>query len=606
MSSPSRSAKLRSVSGGSTVRRSGRISKRRQGVYPSTTRLLTVWSVLMGAMVLLAGNLFYVQVRQSSVLRKIAQDRQSYVLQPFVPRRSIVDRNGTVLALDRPAFMLYAHPKLFKESAQAIAEKLAPILNQPIPALLKTFREGESGLRVADKLSENAADHIIDLQVDGLELIERRERLYPQQQQAADVVGFVNTEHKGQAGIELSQQNLLERHTKEIRLSRMGDGSPMPDQVPAGFMSLDDLQLQLTIDLRLQRVAQQALQKQVKAFGAKRGTVIVMDARDGALLALATDPTYDPNQYSRFPFDRFKIWGVTDLYEPGSTFKPINVAIALETGAIQPNDVFNDVGQIFIDQWTIQNFDFSSAGGRGSVNVTDIIKYSSNVGMVRIVQQMKASLYYTWLKKIGLGSTTGIDLPSEAAGQVKDRKTFTQSPIEPATTAFGQGFSLTPIQLAQMHSSLANGGKLVTPHVLRGLYDSKGQLYWQPNLPPPKQVFSLKTTQAVLLMMEQVVQNGTAKNAQIPSYRIAGKTGTAQKAGGGGGYGDGKITSFVGIVPVNAPRYVIVAVVDEPQGGDAFGATVAAPVVKAVMEALISLEKIPPSPPVSTAAGNNG
>lgn len=606
MSSPSRSAKLRRVPGGSAVRRSGRISKRGQGVYPSTTRLLTVWSVLMGGMVLLAGNLFYVQVRQSSVLRKIAQDRQSYVLQPFVPRRSIVDRNGTVLALDRPAFMLYAHPKLFKESTQAIAEKLAPILNQPIPALLKTFREGESGLRIADKLSENAADHIIDLQVDGLELIERRERLYPQQQQAADVVGFVNTEHKGQAGIELSQQNLLERHTKEIRLSRMGDGSPMPDQVPAGFMNLDDLQLQLTIDLRLQRVAQQALQKQVKAFGAKRGTVIVMDARDGALLALATDPTYDPNQYSKFPFDRFKIWGVTDLYEPGSTFKPINVAIALETGAIQPNDVFNDVGQIFIDQWTIQNFDFSAAGGRGSINVTDIIKYSSNVGMVRIVQQMKASLYYTWLKKIGLGSTTGIDLPSEAAGQVKDRQTFTQSPVEPATTAFGQGFSLTPIQLAQMHGSLANGGKLVTPHVLRGLYDSKGQLYWQPNLPPPKQVFSLKTTQAVLLMMEQVVQNGTAKNAQIPGYRIAGKTGTAQKAGGGGGYGDGKITSFVGIVPVNAPRYVVIAVVDEPQGGDAFGATVAAPIVKAVMEALISLEKIPPSPPVSTAAGNNG
>ncbi len=221
MSSPSRSARLRRLSGSSAIRRSGRISKRRQGVYPFTTRVLTVWGVLMGGMVLLAGNLFYVQVRQSSVLRKIAHDRQSYVLQPFMPRRSIVDRNGTVLALDRPAFMLYAHPKLFKESAQAIAEKLAPILNQPVPALLKTFREGESGLRIADKLSENAADHITDLQVDGLELIERRERLYPQQQQAADVVGFVNTEHKGQAGIELSQQNLLERHTQEIRLSRM-------------------------------------------------------------------------------------------------------------------------------------------------------------------------------------------------------------------------------------------------------------------------------------------------------------------------------------------------------------------------------------------------
>ena len=565
-------------------------------VEPTRFRLVVVWTVLMAGTGLLALNLFYVQVRQHGVLKKIAQSQQSIVLQPFVPRRQILDRNGTILALDQPVFTLYAHPKLFKESKQAVAEKLAPVLKRPVEALVKTFNEQESGLQLAFSLSENTADHIEDLQIDGLELIPHQERLYPHQYLAADVVGYVNTDNQGQAGIEMSQQKVLERSSQSIRLNRMGDGSLMPDQVPPGFLNLDDLQLRLTIDLRLQQVAQAALKEQVKAYAAKRGTVLVMDARDGSLLTLVSEPTYDPNQYSKYPLERFKTWALSDLYEPGSTFKPINVAIALETGAIKPTDVFYDEGRIQIGEWPIQNNDYNSAGGRGSVTVTDIIKYSSNVGMVHIIETMKPSVYYTWLKRLGLGERVGVDLPSEAAGQFKDRKIFTESRIEPATTAFGQGFSLTPIQLLQLHGSLANGGKLVTPHVVKGLFDSKGQLYWQPRLPTPRQVFSAKTTQTVLPMMEAVVQGGTAKVAQIPGYRIAGKTGTAQKASEFGGYSNARITSFVAILPVQDPRYVVLAVVDEPKGDDAFGSTVAAPIVKKVAEALIALEKIPPLP----------
>lgn len=561
-----------------------------------TFRLFLVWAALVAGCGLLVLNLFRLQVVQTKQLQARAQEQQMVYMRPFVPRRQVIDRAGTVLALDRPVFTLFAHPKLFKESKSAIAEKVAPLLRRSAAALVKKFDQAETGIRLEYALTESMADQITNLQIDGLELLQSQQRLYPQQTMAADVLGYVNDDHKGQAGLELSQQKLLERVSSPVKLRRMGDGSLMPDQVPGGFLNLDDWQLQLTLDSRLQRVAIAALQQQVKKFSAKRGAVIVMDVQDGSLLTLATTPSYDPNQYFNYSLDRFKNWAISDLYEPGSTFKPINVAIALETGSVKPDSDFYDEGQIYVSGWPIQNFDYSTSGGRGPITLTQILEYSSNVGMVHVVQRIKPSVYYTWLKRIGMSDRVGIDLPSEAIGQFKPQKTFLESPIERATTAFGQGFSLTPIHLAQLHAVLANGGKLVTPHVVRGLFDSKGQPYWQPNIPEPRPIFSKATTQSVLSMMETVVSKGTGKSAQIPGYRIAGKTGTAQKANPNGGYfNHAKITSFVGIFPVEAPRYVIVAVVDEPQGGDAFGSTVAAPVVKAVMEALISLENIPPS-----------
>jgi cell division protein FtsI (penicillin-binding protein 3) len=572
----------------------------------SVSRLLIVWGVLMIATALLGINLFRLQVTQGADLQQKAKEQQQILLRPFVPRRQIVDRTGSVLALDRPVFTLFAHPTLFKVSRQEVAAKLSPILNQPVEKLLKLLNTADSGIRVEYALPEETIQRVKALELDGLEEIRYQQRLYPQQDLLAGVLGYVNDDHKGQAGLEFSQQNLLERQVKSVRLTRMGDGSLMPDQVPGGFLSQDDWQLQLTLDSRLQRVALAALREKIKEYSAKQGVVIVMDANDGSLLALASDPSYDPNFYYKYPVERYRNWAISDLYEPGSTFKSVNVAIALEAGAIKPNSVFNDEGQIFIDEWSIENSDFSSAGGRGALNVGDILKYSSNVGMVHMMQQMKADLYYSWLRRLGLGETVGIDLPSEASGQFKERKTFVESPIEPATTAFGQGFSLTPLQLVQLQGALANGGKLVTPHVVRGLFDSKGNPYWQPAFRPDRQVFSKATTQTVVNMMEAVVAEGTGKNAQIPGYRVAGKTGTAQKAADTGGYLEGaKITSFVSIFPAEAPRYVILAVVDEPQGDDAFGGTVAAPIVKAVIEGIITLDKIPPSLPQSPKPENS-
>ncbi len=557
------------------------------------SRLFVVWGILMVAALGLAINLYQLQIVQGEKLTQRARQQQMVSFRPFVPRRLVVDRNSDVLAIDRPVYTLYAHPKLFNLSNEQMAERLSPILDRTPAELIKTFGSRQSGITVASALPEVSAGRVRSLKSNGLELIQQYSRYYPQKNVVADVVGYVNMDRRGQAGIEFSQESLLERSVQTVRLSRSGNGVMLPNHAPEGFLNFDDLRLKLTIDSRLQRVARTALQQQVEKFQAKRGAVIVMDASNGALLALTSYPNYDPNEYSRADISLFRNWTVADLYEPGSTFKPLNVAIALENGVIKPDDIFNDPGSIQIGKHTIRN-----AGNNiyGNINIAQILQTSSNIGMVRMIQRMQATVYYNWLQRLGLGQTVETDLPFEVRGQLKSQKEFLASPIEAATTSFGQGFSVTPLQLVQMHGALANGGKLVTPHVVQGLVDTKGQMHYAPNLLTPRPIFSPATAQTVVEMMETVVSEGTGKSAQIPGYRIGGKTGTSQKASPNGGYiPDARITSFVSILPVESPRYVVFAVADEPKGADAYGSTVAAPIVKAVMEALIPIEGIPPS-----------
>lgn len=562
----------------------------------SRARLFIVWGILLTGMLGLIFKLYLLQIVQAADLRFQAQQQQSVNIEPFVPRRKILDRNGNVIALDQPAYRLFAHPKLFKKSATEIAEKLAPLLQRSPAELQHEFNRQNSGILIADEISETVAKKISGLFLDGLELSQYQRRFYPQGKLFADVLGYVDLEGKGQAGVEYSQEKLLDRSLSRQTLTRAGEGW-IADLVPDNFLKLDDLTIKLTLDSRLQRAVREALEKKVKETKAKRGTVIVMDATDGALLSLVCEPTYDPNHYYKFAPELYKNWAITDLYEPGSTFKPIAVAIALEAGAIKPDSVFYDEGRIYVDGWPISNADYNYAGGRGAINVKEILKYSSNVGMVHIVAQMRPRVFYQWLKRLGLGETVTVDLPFETPSDLRPDWEFVASPVHPATTAFGQGFALTPMHLARLHAALANGGYLITPHVVQGLYDSQGRAKWTLDLPEPQAIFSPATAASVVKMMESVIhdEDGTGKQAEIPNYRIAGKTGTSQKVtANSGGYSNyARITSFVGILPAENPRYVVLAVIDEPEGG--FGGTVAAPVVRSVMEALIGIEGIPPA-----------
>lgn len=563
----------------------------------SRPRLLLVWGVLMLGMLGLSMNLFRLQILQGGLLSELAKSQQTIALSAALPRRTIVDREGNVLAIDKPVYTLYAHPIQFGQQKETIAVGLSQILGKPMEQILQSLNQGDSGIRVAESLSEDTAKQVKRLGWDGLELVQQQERLYPQQDLFSNIVGYVNVDREGQSGVEYSQEKQLARSLPEIRISRSGDGTVIPNGIPPEFAQRDDLQLKLTVDSRLQRATRYALKKQVERFSAKRGVVIVMDVKDGSILSLASEPTFDSNKYYQTDLETLRDWVVTDVYEPGSTFKPVNLAIALESGAVKPNDVFIDEGAIQIGEWPIQNSDYESAGGRGPLTVSEILEYSSNVGMVRVMQRLSPGVFYGWLERLKLGEETGIDLPFESPGQIKSYDQFTGVRVEPATTAFGQGFSLTPIKLIQLHSMIANGGKMVTPHVVEGLVNGEGELKWQPDRPQPKAMFSPKTTEAVMKMMEQVVVRGTGKAAQIAGFRIGGKTGTAQKASQYGGYSNARITSFIGILPVEAPRYAVLAVIDEPQGEDAYGSTVAAPIVKEVMEALIASQRIPPSKP---------
>ena len=556
-------------------------------------RLIFVWGILLAGATGLAWRLYQLQVVQASELKKRAEQQQIIGLRPYLPRRTIIDSQGNVLATDRLAYTLYVHPKMFKLSQEEIATKLDPILeNRSKKALLDKFKEKNTGIRVVNGLSEAVADRIKQLSLNGVDLEQDYERFYPQQGKVADVIGYVDRDRQGQAGIESGQWQILQQDLLSLKIRRTGLGTFLPSGISDELLDFDDLQLQLTIDLRLQQAARNALKKQLKQFNAKRGAVIVMDAQDGSLLTLACEPTFNPNEYYKSQVALFKNWAISDLYEPGSTFKPINIALALEAGVIKPNTVVYDGGSANIDGWTIAN---ASKSGHGAINIARVLQTSSNVGMIQIMKRLGKEDYYQRLLNLGLGQGTGTDLPGEASGQLKSRDTFTERSIEVATTSFGQGFSLTPLKLVQLHASLANGGKLVTPHVINGLADGRGRLHWQPSL-PTKQVYSPKVAQEVVEMMETVVSQGTGKPAEISRYRIGGKTGTAQKARPRGGYiPNAKITSFVSILPVDSPRYVVLAVVDEPKGSNTFGSTVAAPIVKSVMEALIALKGIPPS-----------
>lgn len=554
-------------------------------------RALWIWAGLMVVAIALATRLAHLQLIQGPDLRERAAQQQLQIGPLPLARSPIIDSEGTLLAVDRVVYTLYGHPALFQQPPGVIAETLSPLLDRPASDLSGQFREQATGLRLADSLSPETARRIRQLRLDGLELIPQQQRFYPQEDLFGPIVGFVNLEGQPQTGLELTQAQRLA--LPEVKTT------PVPGPaLPVNNLRLDTpAQLQLTLDNRLQQVAQEALQETLEVWGAAKGTVMVMDVHTGALQVLAVAPSFDPNRYFEAPIERLRNWAVNDLYEPGSTLKPVNVAIALESGVIQPSDQVYDEGRIQIGEWTIQNADYEASGRQGSLSIAQVLQYSSNVGMVHIMEKMKAVDFYGWLEKLGFGQPTGIDLPGEATVPIKDREQFVNSRVDAATVAFGQGIVVTPIKLLQLQAAIANGGKLVTPHVIKGLVNGDGELQWQPLRPAATSIFSPETAASVLAMMESVVSNGTGKSAQVPGYRIAGKTGTAQKVTETGYYGDGRINSFVGIVPVEAPRFVVLAVIDDPQGSDAYGSTVAAPLVKQVMESLVVIEGIPPSSP---------
>nr|NP_038351.1 peptidoglycan synthetase [Mesostigma viride]Q9MUV9.1 RecName: Full=Peptidoglycan D,D-transpeptidase FtsI homolog [Mesostigma viride]AAF43792.1 putative peptidoglycan synthetase [Mesostigma viride]WKT08202.1 penicillin-binding protein [Mesostigma viride] len=583
------------------------------------SRIVLVWILFFSGSSLLLGRLFYLQVMKGSWLTNKAKNQQTIILNTFQPRRTICDRNGIPLAIDTLAYDIFAHPLHFKKSTFDIANELYSILNLDVEYLQNLFIKNTTGICIAHQAPEQIANQIIAKNIEGIELVQHPKRYYPYKQLCADVIGYVNTLHEGQAGLELSCQESLQLQSPEVVSAIDGRGFLINDGIPRELFKQDSLCLQLTIDLDLQKASYLAIYDGIKKCNAKRGTVIILDPYTGAILALVTAPSYDPNVYYDFPIERFKNWPVIDLYEPGSTFKPINMAIALEAKAIKKNDFFYDEGCIQISDTIITNNNYYNkqfaCDKNSHLNITDVLSNSSNVGMVHILQRLAPEIYYQWIQKLGLGNNVFLetDFPLSSYSSLKNILEFTSYNIESAVTSFGQGLAMTPIKLAQLYACLSNGGNIIRPYIVDGLFDIQNEKLFTLNnnifdqnislkrkLLKTK-VFSPSTTEIVLDMLEEVIFNGTGSSCFLPGYRIGGKTGTSQKHAEQGGYSTKHIlTSFAAIFPINNPQYVILSVIDEPSIPLSFGSNTAGPVVRSIIESLIRIKKIPPSIPTLT------
>ena len=562
-------------------------------------RMRLVFGLLCVGLIGLMGRMAWLQLFQAEELEARARSVQTQRTQPLGIRRPIVDRTGRLIALDEERYRLWLHPRYFNlpgddpthiRPPADVADRLAPLLSMSPETILQKIGNRPSGIKLLEGLDPETAASVRASGISGVDLESYLHRVYPQGELFANVVGFLNQERVPQAGLEQSRHDDLQRHELARSLRRGADGTPLPDNLDAGVFFGDDLRLQLTLDARLQALAAKALNVQVKKWNAKKGVAIVMDVTNGELLALASVPTYDPNRYWDFSSARFREWSVQDLYEPGSTFKPINLALALQEGVIEADGKVYDSGEIQVGGWPITNHDRK---GNGVIDFATVLQVSSNVGMVQAMRRLPPASYWDWLSRLRLDARPDTDLPGAIAGQLKSKEQFTKQAIEPATASFGQGFSLTPLKLVQLHALLANGGRLVSPHITRGL--RAGDALASAGTRQGQQLLKPEVTRTVLAWMESVVEKGSGKGARTLGYRIGGKTGTAQKALNGVYVPGALICSFVATLPIDDPRYVVLVVVDEPQGGNAYGSTVALPAAKSIIDGLLVIEKIPPS-----------
>ncbi len=554
-------------------------------------KFLYIFSLLL--IFCLFGRLVKLQVFNASDLQRKARLIQSSKIDALKKRRSIVDRNSRLIAYDKPLYKLWAHPQYFNfpgdsinrvRSIEEVTKKLSSILDINNEILVEKFNNKMIGIKLLDKISEEEAEKIKNLQISGLDLFKYSQRYYPQGELYSNLVGFVNDENKGSAGLELHLDNQIKVFNKSNLIKRGGDGTPLPDNSAPGDFIYDYKSLGLTIDSKLQKASFNALSKQVSEWKAKKGLAIVMDVNNGRILSLVTVPSYDPNKFWQYDSELFRGWYSQDLFEPGSTFKPINLALALEEKVIQKDGLVEDIGKIKVGGWTLSNW---NKKGNGYIDYPKVLQVSSNVGMVKIMQNLDPIIYWDWLQNLGINKNLETDLFESTAGKLKRKDLFVNQSIEPAVTSFGKGFSISPLKLVQLHAALANGGFEVTPHVTSTFKE-------RVNKNPKKQFFSPDVSKIVLEWMESVVDKGSGSGAKIDGYRIAGKTGTSQKAINGS-YTSKKVCSFVATLPVNDPKFAVLVVVDEPSKSYAYGSTVAVPVAKEIIESLIVIEKIPPN-----------
>jgi cell division protein FtsI/penicillin-binding protein 2 len=546
-------------------------------------RIGLLFAVFALLLVLGASRAAWLGVVKAGTLKRAAATQQTVDLTVPARRGSIVDAEGTELAVSKPAMTIAATPYLI-EDPPATAAKLASLLRKPEDELLRQLARRDTGfVYVARGVPAARARRVQELRIAGLEFIPVYRRVYPRGWMASQLLGTVGIDGDGLSGLEYAQDRRLRGSDGERSLVKdaLGDPIEMRDTTP----TVAGQDIRLTIDRAIQGRAEEVLAEVGRAWQPKGATAIVMDPRDGSLLALANWPQVDANDPAGAP-DYARMNRATNAtYEPGSTFKAFTVAGALEDGKVEPDTSFNLAPQIQVADRTI-----GESHERGWVTLTTrgILEQSSNVGAITIGDRLGARAFDSWVRRFGFGDFTGVDLPGEEQGIVPKLEQYSGSSM--GNLPIGMGLSVTPMQMAAAYAAIANGGVLRAPHVISRIGDHD-----RPRL-RGERILSEATAASVRRMLEGVIgPGGTASGAEIPGYKLAGKTGTANKIDRAtGGYSDTRyVSSFVGFAPAARPRLLVTVMVDEPKG-DIYGGTVAAPAWREITEFALGYLKIAP------------
>lgn len=534
---------------------------------------------------------FFLQVLKKDQLVKLAE-RQHQKIVPLTPvRGAIYDRNNAPLAVSVEMDSCYAEPRNIDNISEAAA-KLSPLLGMTREQLAKKLAGNKGFTWLQRRIAPELAQKIRDLQIDGIGFVKESKRFYPNAEMAGAVIGFTGLDPEGLEGIELKYDATILGNTGYLVTERDALGRDIATKGGAVVKNASKgHSVTLTLDKNIQYIAEKELAAAVEASRAKGGMALVMEPGTGRVLAMSNYPQFNPNSYSKYPPGLLRNKNITDSFEPGSTFKVFLIAAALEEKVISPADGFNCEGGSY------------SIGGRtihdthkyGRLSVAEVLKYSSNIGAAKIGSRLGQERLYSYLRAFGFGSRSGIDLPGEVSGYMRDRSQWFA--VDLATISFGQGVSVSALQLATAVSAVANGGTLMKPYLVEKIADENGTVLQQFSPQARQRVVSSETSRTVARMMEGVTTDGgTGMNAAVEGFRVAGKTGTAQKVDPiTRGYSvDKRTASFIGFVPADNPKLTILVIIDEPKTSP-YGGVVAAPAFKAIAAQSLCYLNVPPA-----------
>lgn len=526
---------------------------------------------------LIGGRLLQLQGVDRSTYAASAADQRLHTITLPATRGAITDRDGQPIAETVDARNIVADPSQISDPA-AVATALAPVLNLPEGVLESKLSVTGQYALLASEVPPAEGDAVVKLKQPGITTVDASKRIYPEGTLASNVVGFVGADGTGLGGLELSEQKALAGSSGVERYQVGEDGVPIPGGNAVEKAAVPGQGIRLTLQRDIQFEAQRAITAQVKATNALSGTVVVENPQTGQILALAVAPGFNPNNLAKANPANLGDPAVIDTYEPGSVIKAVTVSAALQQGKVTPYSDF-----VIPNTYSYGGTVFHDAESHGTehLTLTGILAYSSNIGAIQIAKRLGPQTLYHYLRDYGFGQTTGLGLPGETAGELLPLSQWSGTTLP--TLAFGQGgLTVSALQVAQLYSTIANSGVRIDPSIIAGTTGSDGKYVPAP-AKPRKRVISAKVAAEMRRILESVTTNeGTAPAARIPGYRIAGKTGTANRSNGHGGYsGAGYTATFVGMVPANAPKLVCEVVLERPTRGY-YGGQVAAPVFKSV------------------------